>query len=1224
MKTVWSFDLGKASIGEAVRDVATDDFPHKASLLIPQDFADTRPAAGRRRMWRTRQAHKAREAWLDEVWRAAGLQPLTGRRVERENGKWKAVEETAEQRERRGWLEREFPAKGDPTCYNSSLLRIKLLDPRTPAPGEVLADWQIYKALHSAIQKRGYGRVPWATRAAKRGEQNEEELVSALLKKDPAKLTDEEKVYRAAVEAWPKFKQEVPDSAFHFPAYYDARKMDLWSPDKPATLRDRIDCTAESTRKIRFDRSDVENEIAILARRAAELLPAIAASFSRFREEGCTVKWTENPLRLTLHYGKVDSSDGAKAFDVTASDFGAFLVHGPAGEPSESAREDFAGYLAFRTKHGLHPGSTDDWLGAIGQKTPRFDNRIINDCALISRLQVCNVAVRFDKKTGQPYPDSLLASEVTFLMKLKNTLVNDEPKPRKLRPEEVREIFAIVTADARAVRPDEKNAEHKVVSHYSLGKSDWGSAKSLKKLGLRTMANHEEVKAPKVEGRSRFSRPALRLIRALILSGQKPSEFYGRLLAREPALLDEMGMDVLDAEPARFVGKNGTEKKFMKRDRPWVLKGDLTFFADLARKNAKGEGDTWEDLYFPEQRLYALEARHKDEAGKVDVPNAVREIIGSINDPVVRHRLGVFADRIGEHHARFGVPEELVLEFIREDFMGEQAKFELRRFQNEREKARKEAKERAADLGAGERSGQLKYELFKMQGDACPYCQQPFFQTELTNYRIEHIVPRQQGGPDAMVNYVLAHEACNDAKGEMTPFQWKHGREGWDAYETWVKRHATALRNKKVQLLLQEDAPELVQRYTALAETAWIAKLAQKIVSLHFGWRNGNDLSGSKPVKRVTVISGGLTARIRRAYRLNSLLAPMPAKFLTEALQRAAERKQSPLTAEESALVTKEAAYEWESVAEKNRQDDRHHALDAMVINFLPQWTRDARKEHFFRFPERIQRNAQAYFREEIAAVRPVSLARVKPALEETFYGMRSLNGANYIVKRRPLFDLAVKEVKGKLELRARKDIEPHKIVDGAIRELVAEFLGAHPDLTLEQWRDWCATLRLSPNGPRIVKVLMTETKRDAVEEYGRFGKAGNAGREQYRRGASHAGYFVFTLPATAKKESGKRPVRVQPVYAFQQRAAVEKELRSTPGVEIGGYFWAGCQVILAKEWEFKGERFPADEYTLRTLWTQGNAILKHGAHGFIGAKPKHNAPIPLWILVDAGMKPKP
>jgi hypothetical protein len=52
---VWAFDLGKGSIGEAVRQ--GNRFLHKASLLIPPDFAETKTAAGRRRMFRTREAH---------------------------------------------------------------------------------------------------------------------------------------------------------------------------------------------------------------------------------------------------------------------------------------------------------------------------------------------------------------------------------------------------------------------------------------------------------------------------------------------------------------------------------------------------------------------------------------------------------------------------------------------------------------------------------------------------------------------------------------------------------------------------------------------------------------------------------------------------------------------------------------------------------------------------------------------------------------------------------------------------------------------------------------------------------------------------------------------------------------------------------------------------------------------------------------------------------------
>src|SRR3989442_6583033 len=88
-ETVWAFDLGKASIGEAVRRGTT--FLHKASLLIPAEFAETKTAAGRRRMSRTREAHRAREQWLDEVMQQAGIEPLKSRRVGKGDEKGKSI-----------------------------------------------------------------------------------------------------------------------------------------------------------------------------------------------------------------------------------------------------------------------------------------------------------------------------------------------------------------------------------------------------------------------------------------------------------------------------------------------------------------------------------------------------------------------------------------------------------------------------------------------------------------------------------------------------------------------------------------------------------------------------------------------------------------------------------------------------------------------------------------------------------------------------------------------------------------------------------------------------------------------------------------------------------------------------------------------------------------------------------------------------------------------------
>jgi CRISPR-associated endonuclease Csn1 len=208
--TVWAFDLGKGSIGEAVR--RGNEFLHKASLLIPADFAETKTAAGRRRMSRTREAHKAREQWLDQVMLQAGIEPLKGRRTQKIDGKWQSVPETEAQKRNRELLEREFAAPGDPTCYTSCLLRIKLLR------GEKLEPWQIYKAIHSAIQRRGYDpNIPWKTRSQHKSKSGDAE--------------DDEAGTQARMEQFEKDLEAMSPGKpeFQFSCYFDAWQMGLWN-----------------------------------------------------------------------------------------------------------------------------------------------------------------------------------------------------------------------------------------------------------------------------------------------------------------------------------------------------------------------------------------------------------------------------------------------------------------------------------------------------------------------------------------------------------------------------------------------------------------------------------------------------------------------------------------------------------------------------------------------------------------------------------------------------------------------------------------------------------------------------------------------------------------------------------------------------------------------------------------------------------------------------------
>jgi len=1028
-ETVWAFDLGKGSMGEAVRQ--GNQFLHKASLLIPAEFAETRTARDRRRMWRTRQAHKARERWLDEVMTAAGIEVLKGRQVGKVDGKWV---ETAKGDPR---LEREFAAPGDSTCYTSCLLRIKLLR------GEKLEPWQIYKALHSAIQRRGYDPdIPWKTREQRQGKKSEDEEGKTL-----TRMQEFEKQLLAMSPDHPEYR---------WPCYFDAWKMGLWSPAKPDELKERLDFNAQTTRDQIVPRKVVEAEVRALVEAASQFYPSLK--------------------------GKAD-----------------YLLYGPPQRAYASY------YVEQRKQHGLRAGGVNDWQGVVGQKIPRFDNRIIGKCVLIPRLNVCKIRKGDD---GKLHPQSRIVAETVFLMKLKNMRLQTAKGVTGLTAQQISQIFA-----------DPKRKK------YGLTKTQWKQW-CIKFGGMPLPGNQEEVEEPHFGGRSRFCRPALEIVKRLILSGDTPPMAY-------------------EKEVARLNGNTDPLKG--------LVKDDLKFLLQM--------GPTWEGIYIPNQKLDAL-TRSTEDANE-----AIRQLIGAQNDPIVRHRLTLFADRLNLLAEKHGTPDCVVLEFVREDFMGRKAKQEYLKFQRERAKERSEAREEAAKAGATEGAAGLKMELYKAQGGICLYTGEALSVTSLDEYVIDHIVPRAKGGPDSVMNYVLTTRRANDDKLDRTPYEWLSQTPGWDAYVERVKERAVTLRNKKVSLLTRPDADTLVDKYTALAETAWISKLAQTIISLRFGWPGGI----ANGERKIIVVSGGLTGRIRRKYKLNSLLNP-------------------DAKSEEEAEV-------------KNRNDDRHHALDAMVISFIPNWARDAKKTGFFRFPDGIHREL---FAKEIADVIPLNVCFEKPALAETIYGARNDHGAKVIVQRTALLSLAMKPTtpgKTTFDLKyAGKQAQ--SVRDPIIQKRLLEFIATNPDEAT--WRKFCAELHIKRKdgtaGPRVEYVTVTVGE---PTEYKDMSKDGTGAYRKALKG--HKGQFVFV--------DSKGKFKVRPVYAFESAQKVGQELTQKFGQNaIKGFFQSGCLVELTAPVPHSFTPLVPGQYKLNTIRTDGRAELTDSTG-------KQSLPISLEKLFSAGFK---
>ncbi len=829
----FSFDVGMTSLGVAVNE--NGEIIHGDVLLMHLDAGSVKAQAGRRRMFRTREAHKAREAVLESLWRSIGKEPLQRKRFTKitgPSGKTTFQKTKADKR-----LEREFPAKGDSTVYASSLLRIMLLE------GEPLEDWQIYKALHAGIQRRGYDQnVPWKTREEAREKEQGRKPGSEKKKKEenPENQIDQ-------------FNQDLqemaPDARYHLPCYYDAWKMGLWDAQtkKIIHIRQQSNSTHKA-RKYNASRASVTNETKKLLSQAAEQIPELNEHL------------TEDKLDQLLYGGQQNALD--KRY------------------PSATKID-----------------------GLLGQKYPRFENRIVSECALIPRLNVCK-------------SEKSLAIEVGFLLRLVDWRYETEDEhgsksEHSLTGQQIinkfQECDSAWKKKSQAYKPEEYAKCFKLTPSKV--------AKMAEKLGGSVKTGHEDIPASRHAGRSRFSQPALHLMKSLILSEKTPKGFY-----------EELSQIVATQEKENPGAEFGYQ---IFPDIPYK------YFLDDFRFLEK-MGNSRDTIHVPDM---SLAERYLNEYG--DVESAIQKVINSCNWPELRHRLNVFRRELENLIKKYGTPDAVHLEFIREDFLSPKRKNEYSKRaktgNEDRQKAIKTLKELKIPITE---KNILRYRLYTEQNKRCLYTDDSIDISALESYDIDHIFPKEDGGPDAYYNKVLTSADVNrKQKGKRLPCECDF--INWAAFKTRLKN--LHLGNNKKKLLLaspRKEAEELVEKYTGLSGTAYIARLARDIVCLRFGWQPGAE--GEQ--QRIFVISGGLTSKVAKKYKLYQALGDGSKHY------------------------------------QKDRSDHRHHALDAMVISYLRQWARDKNKTDFFKFPAGV--NAD-YFAKKLACVNPHYVTKMRPALAE-------------------------------------------------------------------------------------------------------------------------------------------------------------------------------------------------------------------------------------------------
>lgn len=992
MKKVFAFDLGKASIGYCVREDL--EIIKAEAIIIDKDHAEVISNRDRRRVSKTLQAHKEREDFFNKIWKECGLIPL-----EKDSDLFK----------------KEFAKNNDNTIYNSTLLRIALLQ------GRKLEQWQIYKAIHSAIQRRGYdSNLPWANANSKNADDEENEKLAI-------KYTQENE------------KELILNDEYKYPCYYDATRLGLWNEDSPNEFKTCI--PQDKVIKVRTTglvapRFLVEKELTRLWEQAQEQLPQLNKITTEY-----------------FLYGEYEQAYGSYT------------------------KKEFKQYR----------GTARDWQGVLGQKIPRFDNRIIMKCKLLPKRNVSKAATI----------ENII---FTLAMKLKNLRLNTvdtalgEDK-RRLSPTEIKEI---IESKREKDNWDEKLLTIKEGKNptFTITKSDIEAV-----IGKKSIIDKLEVMKANISGRSSFCRRACAIMNKIILTG----ELYPQ-----------------DMDISEFIDKEGTPNGITEEE---------------IREMLSKIGD-WNNLYIPDNRNELLEM-------DISTREQTDIVIGNVTNPIVRNRLQIFRDLLISLKKEYGTPNEVIFEFVRDGadnslIPGKKAN-DILKHQKEQEKENEQLIKELKEVDAYSSANFDKYKLLKMQNMRCIYSGKAIGINDLDKCEIDHIYPRTMGGNDALYNRVLCYAIENQNKSGRTPYEWLHNDTSrWEEYFQRLNNIKQKLGKKKFELLTSkpEDCAKIIDSYNGLAETAQIARIAQKLTSLVFGW--GMQTKGDE--RHIFVNNGSSTFAIRKRYGLNKLLG---------------------------------------DDVKKNRSNDKHHALDAICISFSRDFKYDKEKK-----ADIIDGFTYEMVKEAIDKIMPYPYANDKPFKGntkplETIYGLRTYNDKNYITNRVSIDSIEQKEAKIK------------SIVDEVIKNDLLEKLSLK--ISAKEWTEMLKNYVHPKKQTKVKKVMLVVSEgnieydsngRMRMGEYSDFGNKGV--KKQFKHSKGHKGQILYY------NEKGK--IKVMPVYANKKTQDIKDKLISM-GCKLynkGEMFYSGCLLNIPNEFKAGSNTYPAGIYKSRTIIGNGQIKLEN------------------------------
>lgn len=271
--------------------------------------------------------------------------------------------------------------------------------------------------------------------------------------------------------------------------------------------------------------------------------------------------------------------------------------------------------------------------------------------------------------------------------------------------------------------------------------------------------------------------------------------------------------------------------------------------------------------------------------------------MGDPRNPTVTRALTELRKLVNSIVRRYGKPAWIRLELARDLKRPRKARERLSEEMRARESSKNNAREEILKKIGIVRSGDVeRYLLAEECGFICPYTGKTMDRLRLSDiigspeFEVEHIWPRSKCLDNSLLNKTLCHVTANRAKRNLIPFEAYGGQPAkWcqilDRVRAWPD---SAGRRIKLARFLAEAIPPEHRPASHLAETRKISALTAEYLGRLYGGLNGTDGR-----QRIWVTTGILTKQLRDMWGLNSLLSVRNLK---------------------------------------ERDDHRHHAIDALVV----------------------------------------------------------------------------------------------------------------------------------------------------------------------------------------------------------------------------------------------------------------------------------------------------